>query len=66
MIITEESVAKVAREVLAMPHRNDKAEDETFRGFVGAPITIVTDIRNRLESTLENAAKPKHLLWFLA
>jgi hypothetical protein len=66
MVITEEAMAKVAREILAMPNRNDKAEDKTFRGFFfGAPITIILDIWNRLELTLENPAKPKHLLWSL-
>lgn len=67
MIIAAEAMAQVAREVLSMPNRNKKAEDKTFRGFFGAPISIITDIWNKLalEQNLEDAAKPKHLLWSL-
>jgi hypothetical protein len=55
-------MAKVAREVLRIPPRNSKAEDSTFRRFFGAPVGVITDIRNRIEANLDPHAQPKHLL----
>jgi hypothetical protein len=62
----KKAMAKVAREVLRIPPRNSKAEDSTFRRFLGAPVGVITDIRNRIEANLDpHAPQPKHLLWSL-
>jgi hypothetical protein len=57
----------VAREALRIPEAwQDKREDETFRGFFGAPLDVVTDLWNRVDVFIDDkAALPKHLLWAL-
>lgn len=57
----------VAREMLQIPRsRQGNTLDETFRGFLGAPSEVITDLWNRLETFVYDAsAQPKHLLWSL-
>lgn len=61
-------MTQVARETLGIADNKKRvlgAEDKTFRGFFGAPIAVIANIWNRIEPNLEDAAKPKHLLWSL-
>lgn len=66
-------MAVVAREVLGIPldkNYTETRDDETSRGFFGAPISVITILWNRIYPSLEGDSKaaganPKHLLWAL-
>jgi hypothetical protein len=48
----------VAREALRIPEAwQDKREDETFRGFFGAPLDVVTDLWNRVDVFIDDKAR---------
>ena len=60
------AMAQVARDVLNMPRKSAKVEDETFRSFFGASVSIVTLLWNMLVPLIDQrGAAPKHLLWAL-
>ena len=70
MILTEEHIELVAKEVLQWPSSrkwNSSDKDRRIRSFFGAPSNVVADLWNRIRDRggLEDGAKPKHLLWAL-
>jgi DDE superfamily endonuclease len=68
VVMTSNEMVVVARDVLGLPQdkaTDVKAENGRFRSFFGASIDVVVNVWNRLESTIDSAAKPKHLLWSL-
>ena len=61
------TMAAIARDVLDMPEKSAKVEDEAHRSFFGAPIGVIATLWNKLLPHIDVAAgaKPKHLLWAL-
>ena len=67
------TMANIAREVLGIPLEKkytEKRDDETYRGFFGASIDVITILWNRIQPNLTGqdssaGAHPKHLFWAL-
>jgi hypothetical protein len=67
-MISKEAVSHLVRRELRVPTDrvwNTRLADEKARAFFGAPTAVITTLWNDLESELEDAAMPKHLLWGL-
>eukprot|EP00536_Pseudo-nitzschia_multiseries_P013950 jgi/Psemu1/36962/gm1.36962_g len=69
-MVTEETIERVAREVLRWPERrkwNSRDIVRRFKAYFGASGTIVADVWNRIvdQGPLESGGEPKHLLWAL-
>lgn len=68
MILDCVQMLAVAKEALAIPHDRKytkREQDRVIRGFFGVPIPVITDVWNKIESTIDfsGGALPKHLLW---
>jgi len=69
--IDSKLMVATARDVLGLDKKmNETLEDETFRSFFGASISIITELWNLLIPTLigkvgYKGAEPMHLLWAL-
>eukprot|EP00536_Pseudo-nitzschia_multiseries_P014339 jgi/Psemu1/214375/e_gw1.687.2.1 len=69
-MITEETIERVAREVLRWPERRKWSSRDVVRRFkvcFGASGTIVADVWNRIvdRGPIDSSGEPKHLLWAL-
>eukprot|EP00536_Pseudo-nitzschia_multiseries_P002741 jgi/Psemu1/6213/gm1.6213_g len=69
-MITEETIERVAREVLRWPERrkwNSRDAIRRFKACFGASGTIVADVWNRIvdQEPIESGGEPNHLLWAL-
>ena len=64
-IVDDTAMAQVARDVLG--RRNEAKDDnETFRGFFGAPIHVLSRLWNLIAPAVDlPGAEPKHMLWAL-
>ena len=62
------AVEAVAREVIQWPASKKwtpNTADAVFRGYFGAPVSIVAEIWNMIEYSLTENEQVKHLLWAL-
>eukprot|EP00536_Pseudo-nitzschia_multiseries_P013949 jgi/Psemu1/36960/gm1.36960_g len=70
-MVTEETIERVAREVLRWPERrkwNSRDVIRRFKACFGASGTIVVDVWNRIvvdRGPIESGGEPMHLLWAL-